>query len=309
MTINHEVLRLVPRSQEWLESRKSMIGSSDIASLFADGEGGYHGFSTPFELYHKKKGSLPDEIEDTERMKRGRQLERVIAEMACEDNGWAMAADPVGIYRRTDIRGMGATPDFFALDADGGMGALECKNVDFLIFRDEWQDGEPPLKYLLQLQHQLACTGLSWGAVAALVGGNDLRVYRYERHQAAIDAIETAVVKFWRDYDAEKEPAPVADDLEIIGSVYKRKPLSVVDLSGDNEMPMLCADVARLSAERLAAEKREKEAKALVIQKMAGHDKAIVQGFSKVEYPERTRVNQPREASVTTYRQLTIKEF
>lgn len=303
------VINVEPRSKQWHEIRKRIIGSSDIASLFPKDDGGFHGFSTPFELYHKKLGNITEELEDNQRMKRGRQLERIIAEMACEDNGWELQPDPQGVYINEEVRGSGATPDFFAVCPARGMGVIECKNIDFLIFRDEWVDGEPPLKYLLQLQQQLDCTGLSWGAVVALVGGNDLRVYIYERHEAAIAAIREKIATFWKWIDEGKEPKAVADDFAIVGNAYERKPAeAVIDLSRDNEMPMLCAELLQATETRKRAEDVEAGLKAQIIQKLQGHAAAQVQGFL-VAYPERTRVNKPRGESITTYKQLTIKEI
>lgn len=303
-----KIIKVEPRSKEWHEIRKTIIGSSDIASLFQKDDGGFHGFSTPFELYHKKLGNIPDELEDNQRMKRGRQLERIIAEMACEDKGWDLLPDPEGIYINEEVRGSGATPDFFVSSKERGLGVLECKNIDFLIFRDEWIDGEPPLKYLLQLQQQLDCTGRTWGAVVALVGGNDLRVFEYYRHEAAIDAIREKIEIFWQWIDEGKEPQAVADDFAIVGSAYQRKPADVaIDLRGDNEMPMLCAELLQATAARKRAEDIEDGLKAQIIQKLQGHAVAQVQGFL-VAYPERTRVNKPRGESITTYKQLTIKE-
>ena len=70
----------------------------------------------------------------------------------------------------------GAAPDREIGDRGGGV--LEIKTVDWLVRARLGR--EPPPHILLQLQAQLGVTGREWGAVAALVGGNELRIWEYQ---------------------------------------------------------------------------------------------------------------------------------
>src|SRR5215468_3348138 len=56
------------------------LGSSDAPAVL-----GVSPHTTPFQLYARKLGLLPDEIEDTEVMKRGLQMERLVVDMFIED--------------------------------------------------------------------------------------------------------------------------------------------------------------------------------------------------------------------------------
>ena len=101
------------------------------------------------------------------------------ATAAGEREGWTVLP---GQYASLD--GLGATLDRIIAapgpndEGVAGPGVLELKNVDWIAHRAQWGT-EPPAHILVQLQAQLAATGFGWGAVAALVGGNDLHIYRY----------------------------------------------------------------------------------------------------------------------------------
>jgi predicted phage-related endonuclease len=49
-----------------------------------------------------------------------------------------------------------------------GLGVIELKNIHYFN-RDEWTADTGPLKYQIQLQHQLAVTGLKFGYLFGLV--------------------------------------------------------------------------------------------------------------------------------------------
>ncbi|MBY0355691.1 MAG: YqaJ viral recombinase family protein [Rickettsiales bacterium] len=292
-----------PRTPEWHALRRTSIGSSEIAALF-----GLSPYLTAFELYHAKRGSIGDNFEDTERMFWGRQLEDAIATGAGEQEHWTVI-NPKGFYQHATIDGMGATPDKFIEDAAReGLGIMEVKNVAWPEFKEKWTDGEPPIHYLLQLQHQLACTGLEWGAIVALVGGNDLKVFRYERHEPTVQRIESAVRKFWQDVQAEREPQ--IDDAAAYAVVKELHPVhdSEIDLTGDNQLPTLCADALRHTAERLAAQKAEDAAKAEILRRVGSNARAKCNGFW-IERKEIVAHLKAQEARTQTSKRLTIKEM
>ena len=278
----------------WHELRRSHIGSSEVASLFDASP-----YLTRFELWHRKKGNIVDTIPDTERMEWGRRLEAAIGQAAAANLG-IILEKATGYYQHPMVAGMGATPDFMAPDI-----IVACKNVDGLQYARSWENGEPPMHYLLQLQHQLACTGFRHGYIAVLIGGNEFKIFPYERHEGAIAKIEHATTAFWQSIAENREPAAVAEDYDVIRQMMNRMEDTEIDLAGDNEFPDLCARAKAASARKSEAEKEEKACKAAIIQKMNNHARARCGGFtvkattvSKKEYT----------VSATSYQQLTIKE-
>lgn len=287
----------------WHEIRQNYIGGSEIAALFDD----CPSYQTKFELWHIKKGNLPSAIEESERMFWGNMLESSIAKGIAKRCGWTIEPTP-GYFAHPSVKGMGCTPDFFItspVEGFNGKLCLQIKNVSYLEYRDNWLDGEPPLNYLLQLQHEIACTGAAGGVIGALIGGNESAEYFYHPHEKSIRRIEDAVTAFWRSIDANEEPKAFAEDYELIGKVRRIDAEETIDLSADNELPELCASAAILREQRIKAEKDEKAVKAEITQKLKGASRATCSGFV-IEYPE---ITQNVTAHTRNYRKLTIKEI
>lgn len=137
----------IENDDHWHELRKENVGASDVAALFPCGS-----FKTHFELWAEKSGKVEPEQLDCERVDLGNAFEWPVIEVAAKRNNWA-ARKPEGYYTHDTIKGMGCTPDAILIDEDGAEFLAEIKFVDYGIFKEQWVDDEPPLKYLLQLQH------------------------------------------------------------------------------------------------------------------------------------------------------------
>ncbi len=204
----------------WLSMRASNIGGSQIASVC-----GVSPWQTRFELFHEKARALagvpPPEHEQNEAMFWGSVLEGAIAEGIRQRCGLVLRhVDDYHLH--PSVPGMGASLDYEILDDPRGPGALEIKTVDRAVFARDWTEDSAPLYYELQLMHELACTGWSWGLLAALVGGNDLRLYERVRHPSAIARIEQEVIAFWESVRANKPPQPDWEaDAKTINDLYR----------------------------------------------------------------------------------------
>lgn len=208
----------------WLELRKQDITSTEIAALF-----GVSPYATRFEVWNEKAGRLDTVFNDNERVAWGRRLEPVIAAGLAEEHGLTIA--PLKNYmRHATVKRMGSSFDFEILDPqrpDLEVGVFEIKNVDSLIFRQQWvKDGdhiEAPVHIELQLQHQLAVSGRKWGAIGVLIGGNEANLIRRERDEEAIAPIESEVAAFWASIDAGEMPEPdFTRDLDTLKDLYRK---------------------------------------------------------------------------------------
>lgn len=252
---------------EWLAVRESYVGGSEIACLFyqyTDGTsvftrhlyeaapegtqplGCLSPYKTGFRLWSEKAGSvMPDDLSDNERIQAGKHLEPALAAWAAEK--FDLKLRKVRRYHRHDsVEGWGASLDY---EVHGpGMPPVEFKNVDWLVFRDDWQaDGEailtPPLHINLQLQHQIGAVGAEHGYIVACVGGNDLKIGKIERHEPTQEKIAEAITAFWEGVKAGLPPILVAD----YGSVAKLfasgdKDAAERDLSDVEAFPTLCRE-------------------------------------------------------------------
>ena len=261
---------------EWHAKRLQVCGASEIACLF--------GAQKPYQLSHfalwNVKAKLIDApVIDDERVQMGNDLEPAIADIVACRKGWPIRKGE----HIVDLQcpGLGATLDYI-IETPENFGALEIKNVDNAEWKQHWQNGEPPMHILLQLMAQLACSGFSWGAVGALVGGNRVEVYKYEARPALIAEIRARVRAFWKSIDEGKPPAIDGSD----SSFYALKELhpTILDeslnLTGDNEFPTLCGEFLSLNEERKRLEKEEATAKARIMAKLGSARSAWTDGFS-----------------------------
>jgi predicted phage-related endonuclease len=259
----------IPESRdEWLKLRMNYIGGSESACLF-DAQPAYA--LSRFALFYAKMNRIPDQFENNERVEWGNRLEAVIAQAAAERNGWHIERG--GFATDDTTPGLSATLDYQIVshaETDPrfvGPGALECKNVDAWTFKDQW-GGEPPLHIILQHQHQFCASGFLWGAVAALVGGNELHVWKYPARPRIMDSIRERVTGFWTAVADGTPPAPDGSDstADALRALYPVPVDIAADIPAD-ALPVVADACTRFVTERetrLAAVPREKEASNII---------------------------------------------
>ena len=282
------LIPIPPTAAEWHALRAKHVGASEVAILFGVAPDYMPGV---YSLWQTKAGRVPPPTVDNPRTRWGLLLEEAIAAGAAESEGWDVQPG-----RYASHWGLGATLDRIIAapgpndDGADGPGVLELKNADWLVHRRSWGD-EPPLHILLQLQAQLLATGYSWGAVAVLIGGNELRVYRYAARKKLQAEIMQRVSAFWASVRDTRPPPPDGNDdtFRVLRVLEPEVVDEAIDLSNDNVAPVLCAEYLAAAEAAKAAEKRRKEAAAGLLEKLGGHRWARVPGFSlsQVVTPEK----------------------
>lgn len=273
ITIEHD-------SPEWHALRARHVGGSEIAALFDIQLPDY--MTTRFALWHVKKGNAPSPFVDGPRPRWGLKLEEAIAHAAAEQEGWAVAKG--GYVSDETTAGLGCTLDY-VIEADPneeGPGALECKNTDWLQHKRTWTNDEPPPHVLLQHQHQLAATGYTWGAVACLIGGNDLKVYRYKARPKLIAEIRRRVAAFWASIDAGEEPPIDGSEsaAAVLTSMYPEIVDDALDMSANNEWAEAAHDFWSAGAEKKKAEEAYDLAKNRIARLLDGHKRGYGNGWA-----------------------------
>lgn len=177
---------------QWYAARRSGIGSSESAPVLGvldEMPDDLDPYATPADVWARKVHGLTEA--ETEAMRWGTRLEGVVLAAAAEELGrtvtpWQrMIHDPIAPH-------LFATADGLASDET----IVEAKVTS----SQPWDRSGPPLRHQLQVQVQLAVTGLERAVIAALHRGTAFRLYPVERDDRVIDAIRDATERFWREH-------------------------------------------------------------------------------------------------------------
>lgn len=177
--------------EDWLAHRTKGIGASDAPVIL-----GISPWKSALQLFTEKLGLMEIAQAETEYLKWGLRLEPVLREAYTEEtNRIVSTPTPWRVEIHPDYDWMFATLDGWVFDEAKGHGVLELKTASSTQHR-EWKEGAP-LMYQVQVQHQLAVTGLKWGALAVLIGGNTFLHYDVARDDAFIERLIKAELNFW----------------------------------------------------------------------------------------------------------------
>lgn len=267
--------------EEWLALRQKYVGASESAALF----GVQAAYALDhFALHHVKAGNARPPAVGGARVEWGKRLEEIVAMAVAEEHGYVVSKGRYAIA--DDCPGMAASLDF-EIEADplgefDGPGVLETKNVDWMVHRRSWTDNEPPVNILIQNQHQLGSTAWKWGAVAGLVGGNDLKLYRYAARPKLITDIKARVTKFWEDIAAGRAPDTSSSESsgDVLRSLYPDPIDEAVDMSGSNEWPEAVAAFIDAQAANKAAKEAYGDAKNRVAALLGNYKRGWGSGYS-----------------------------
>lgn len=198
-----------------------------------------------------------------------------------------------------------------SLDTRGETGILEAKLTSYA------PEDSPPLhRGPLQLQGQMLCTGKTWGAIATLYRGTELRVFVFSRHDGTADAIIRAAYDFQARIDTyhstgitEFYPLASPDDGARTFPEVKRQ--VTVDLPEDADA---LVDTLKACNEVIKGAEDQKDRITKTLMDMIGDAEAGRAGRYIVGWGSRSYKAQPekvtpaKEACTVRSKTLTIKE-
>lgn len=192
---------------EWLEFRKSGIGSSEVATIV-----GLNPWETPYQLWRRKIG-LDTPKDENFAMKAGHYLEDAVSMFWQDETGRQVIKRSTGdwIIRNNERPYIQVSPDrTYWLEGmkhnDTNKGILECKTTQMSIDADDL-----PKHWFCQVQYQLGGAELMHGSIAWLTQG---REFGYKDLSLVPDFygwLVEEVERFWTDNIlGKKEPAAVS---------------------------------------------------------------------------------------------------
>lgn len=250
---NTPVPTVFANEDEWRAARSTFVGGSEVAALM-----GLSPWADAWKVYGQKTGLVPP-LEDNQKLRLGRRMEKVIADEYELLTGRKVRRVENTVYRHPELPELGASPDCLCIEEERG---VEFKNVGQYAM-DGWGDegsDQIPTHYLIQVQTYLEVLNLPVWDVAAMMAGQEVRLYTVERNTTLGAEIRRVVKTFWGDHIATGNPPPVdASDTASLWLKEKfpknRTPLRVAE---PHEAKLL-EDLRDVRAALAKLENREKE--------------------------------------------------
>ena len=252
---------------------RQTVSASQCAGLF-----NLSPYVTRWMLYHHFVDGLDLDAKENERMDWGKRLERPILEAAAELLHLDVVRNERQEYERHVTLPVGCTIDANTACPTRGRGIVEAKNVDWLVWKNEWTATTAPRHIEIQLQAQLLVTGATWGCIPCLVGGNELVIYPRDVMPEIADAISTEARKLMLEIAERREPDSfgAAIELPCLSALYPEvTPAEQLDLTAepdadDWELLLVSLDQARQQSTAVGKEVDKLKAKLLAKSKTAG---------------------------------------
>ena len=203
--MNNTIIR--PKSRkEWLEVRKSGIGSSEVATIV-----GLNPWETPYQLWRRKVGIDPPK-EENFAMRAGHYLEDAVSQFWHDATGRDIIKRSAGdwIIRDNKYPFLQVSPDrtywLGESRANDDKGILECKTTQMSIDADDL-----PKHWFCQVQYQLGVAGYTQGSLAWLCSARDFGYTDITLVPDFYEWLTDEVARFWNDnIQGGKEPDAVS---------------------------------------------------------------------------------------------------
>jgi len=209
--------------QAWLEERKTYIGGSDLGSIL-----GINNFRTELDVYFDKTAEGIAEDSASEAAYWGTVLEDVVAAEYAKRTGFKIEK-PVGLIRHKEFPFIACNLDYWVIDDEGNSHILECKTANQMKVTCWGEEGtnQIPESYLYQVGYYAAITGAQRVDIAVLIGGQDFRIYRYDKDEVMESKLLRVARKFWNNHVMVGDPPKPTNDKDVAKLYPKANGLEV----------------------------------------------------------------------------------
>lgn len=214
---------------EWLEYRKSGIGSSEVATIV-----GLNPWETPYQLWRRKMG-VDEPKNETFAMKAGHYLEDAVAQFWKDETGCEIIKRSAGdwLIKSNEKPYLQVSPDrTYWLSgmphSSQNKGILECKTTQMSIDSDDL-----PKHWFCQVQYQLGVAELKEGSLAWLCSG---REFGYKNLAFVPDFygwLVEEVDKFWTDNILGKKEPEATNVQDILLKFNRHTDGKIIEVNDD----------------------------------------------------------------------------
>lgn len=251
-----------------LEARRHGIGGSDISVIL-----GVNPYKSSYELYLEKVEGTSKDLSNNEKVIWGNLLEEPIAERYRQITG--RPAYRCGMQKHLKYPFLLANPDrISSLERRG----LEIKAVGEHMKHLWGESGSQqiPEYYYCQMAHYMLVLDFPVWDVAALIGGQELRIYTFQRDKEVDEIIIREASKFWNEHVLKKIPPEKDYANESIQQLIKRKYslVSEVEVNLPAEYVAVTNQLEEAKEHIKQYEKLRKEAEAMLLDAIGEAGKA-----------------------------------
>jgi putative phage-type endonuclease len=217
---------------EFLKRRKQFIGGSDISAIL-----GMSQYKTALDLYFDKTSEEINLDEMSQPAYWGTQLEDVVANEYSKRTGIPIRVEPNTILH-PEYPFLGASIDRWAGDH-----ILECKTAGFMQGKQWGESGTDaiPTAYLLQTAWYSMVCNVNRVDIAVLIGGNDFRIYTYNKNTVLEDKIKEAAISFWNNHVVPRIPPEPISNTDTL-KLYENSTFGAT-ISADDKILELIAEI------------------------------------------------------------------
>ena len=202
-TSDREAAQIAQGSPEWFQMRLGKVTASRVADILAKTKTGPSASRQNYliELALQRTTGIIQESYSNAAMEWGTQTEPQ-ARVAYEVNTNNFV-DQVAFIDHPSIKWFGCSPD--GLVSDRGLLEIKCPNS--ATHWEYFKAKEPPKKYFIQMQAQIAVTGRDWCDFVSfdprMPDRSQLLIVRVDKDEAFIAEMEAEIVKFLSEVEVE----------------------------------------------------------------------------------------------------------
>ena len=213
----------------------------------------------------------------------GRLMEPVITREFVRRTG--LAVTPMrSMLQATNWPWMLADLDGLVEDPQRGRGVFEVKTAS-AYKQDQWAEDRCPDSYLLQINHYMAVTGLSFAVICVLIGGNKLQWLTVDRDDELIASLVELEHRFW-NHVLTQSPPPVDGSTACAEMLSRKYP------SSSNPAPLILPveadswiqDYLQAKLEEDTAAERKRLAENRIKEVMKEHERSTSPGGKQVTW-------------------------
>ena len=231
--VEHEKEELNKRVKEYKREadhdiRSQGLGGTDMSVIFD-----VNPFKNIIQLWDEKVGNVaPPDLSDNEKIRWGILLEDTIA----KEFAYRMQKKVRHVNRTLRHREYPFLQGHIDRKIENENAGLEVKAVG-LRQSKFWEDGVPD-HYQIQVHHYMTISNYDMFYVAALVGGQELKIHTIDRDENMVEKIIEKGSYFWKNHVLTKLPPPPKTTIETALLYPNSEEGKVVYLSKDmNDLP------------------------------------------------------------------------